>query len=80
MGIPGEKMKHIFEPFFTSKEKGTGLGLAIVYRIIQDHEGAIYLESKEGTGTAFSISLPLHGMNSLAIMIHTAAQPQPILP
>lgn len=68
-GIPAEKLAHIFEPFFTNKDKGTGLGLAIVYRIIKDHEGCIYVESKEGTGTDFSVGLPLHSMNQLAVMI-----------
>lgn len=69
-GIPEGKIAHIFEPFFTNKDKGTGLGLAIVYRIIKDHEGCIYLESKEGTGTDFSIGLPLNGMNPLDITNH----------
>ena len=63
-GIPAEKIAHIFEPFFTNKDKGTGLGLAIVYRIMKDHEGGIYIESKEGAGTDFYISLPLNNMNT----------------
>ncbi len=63
-GIPSEKISYIFEPFFTNKEKGTGLGLAVVYRIIKDHEGGIYVESKEGVGTDFYISLPLNTINA----------------
>lgn len=59
-GIPAEKISHIFEPFFTNKEKGTGLGLAMVYRIVKDHEGAIYIESREGEGTDFFICLPFN--------------------
>ncbi|HLE87103.1 MAG TPA: ATP-binding protein [Candidatus Brocadiaceae bacterium] len=66
-GIPAEKISHIFEPFFTDKDKGTGLGLAIVYRIIKDHEGGIYIESKEAAGTDFYISLPLNRTNTNAI-------------
>ncbi len=62
-GIPAEKISHIFEPFFTNKDKGTGLGLSMVYRIIKDHEGGIYIESREGTGTDFYISLPLNRTN-----------------
>ncbi|MBI2472222.1 MAG: PAS domain S-box protein [Planctomycetes bacterium] len=62
-GIPPEKISHIFEPFFTNKDKGTGLGLSMVYRIIKDHEGGIYIESKEGAGTDFYISLPLNRTN-----------------
>lgn len=69
-GIPKGKIAHIFEPFFTNKDKGTGLGLAIVYRIIKDHEGCIYLESTEGTGTDFYIGLPLNGMNPLDVTSH----------
>lgn len=69
-GISAENISHIFEPFFTNKDKGTGLGLAIVYRIIKDHEGILYVESKEGVGTDFYIGLPLsrtdiHTMNLL---------------
>ena len=63
-GIPAEKISHIFEPFFTNKEKRYGLGLAMVYRIIKDHEGAIYIESREGAGTDFYISLPLNRTNT----------------
>ena len=66
-GISAEKISHIFEPFFTNKDNGTGLGLAMVYRIIKDHEGALYIESREGAGTDFYISLPLNRTNTNAI-------------
>lgn len=62
-GISAEKIPHIFEPFFTDKEKGTGLGLAMVYRIMKDHEGGIYVESEECAGTVFYVSLPLNPIN-----------------
>lgn len=62
-GIPAEKISYIFEPFFTNKDKGTGLGLSMVYRILKDHEGGIYVESTEGSGTDFYISLPLNRTN-----------------
>lgn len=62
-GISDEKISHIFEPFFTSKEKGTGLGLAMVYRIIKDHGGGIFVESREGFGTDFYVSLPVSRIN-----------------
>jgi len=58
-GIPKENLQKIFHPFFTTKEKGTGLGLAIVHNIIESHKGTIEVESKEGKGTAFAISLPI---------------------
>jgi len=57
-GIPREALDKIFEPFYTTKDKGTGLGLAIVYNIIKKHNGDIIVESEEGKGTAFTITLP----------------------
>ncbi|MDA8432342.1 MAG: ATP-binding protein [Nitrospiraceae bacterium] len=60
-GIPNEVLPKIFEPFFTTKrEKGTGLGLSITYKIIQSHKGKIDVESQEGRGTKFTISLPIY--------------------
>ena len=61
-GIPEEKIKYIFEPFFTTKEvgEGTGLGLSVSQGIINDHNGAINVESKAGEGTTFTIVLPLY--------------------
>ena len=61
-GIPQDKIKRIFEPFYTSKEvgKGTGLGLSIVYDIVvKNHHGDIQVESVEGKGTAFTIKIPV---------------------
>jgi signal transduction histidine kinase len=49
----------IFEPFFTTKKKGTGLGLAIARQIVEQHGGAIRVESAPGEGTRFTIELPL---------------------
>ena len=57
-GIPQESIEKIFEPFFTTKDKGTGLGLAIVYNIIKKHNGDITVESEEGKGTTFTMTLP----------------------
>lgn len=56
-----EKIKqHIFEPFYTTKEKGkgTGLGLPVVYGIINSHHGYIRFESERQVGTTFTIYLP----------------------
>jgi signal transduction histidine kinase len=62
-GIPGEKMKHIYEPFFTTKSrgKGTGLGLAIVYAIVKNHGGWLHCSSRVGEGTTFTIYFPALG-------------------
>jgi PAS domain S-box-containing protein len=60
VGIPKEIQKKIFEPFFTTKEigKGTGLGLAMVYGIMQNHHGAVYVESEVGRGATFELYFP----------------------
>ncbi len=59
-GIPAEYINKIFDPFFTTKpsDKGTGLGLSIAYNIINRFRGGIDVESREGVGTSFIISLP----------------------
>jgi two-component system NtrC family sensor kinase len=61
MGISPEDIPHIFEPFFSTKEKanGKGLGLAIVHGIVQNHKGKISVKSIRGKETVFSIFLPL---------------------
>lgn len=59
VGINEKALKHIYEPFFTTKKgmRGTGLGLAISYTIIQEHKGVIDVFSEEGRGTHFQIRL-----------------------
>ncbi|MCH7497032.1 MAG: PAS domain S-box protein [Candidatus Marinimicrobia bacterium] len=61
VGMSGETMERIFDPFFSTKDpgKGTGLGLSIVYKIINDYQGWIDVDSSLGQGTTFTLSLPL---------------------
>lgn len=59
MGMSAESLKKIFEPYFTTKDNGTGLGLTLVFKIIKEHHGEIAVESREGEGSNFEISLPI---------------------
>ncbi len=60
VGIKPEDMKHIFDPFYTTKPvgRGTGLGLSLVYGIIRTHGGYVEVKSDINIGTTFSIYLP----------------------
>ncbi len=58
VGIKGEHLDRIFEPYFTTKQTGSGLGLATVYSIVRKHKGLIQVESELGRGTTFHVRLP----------------------
>jgi PAS domain S-box-containing protein len=57
-GIKDEQIEKIFEPYVTTKAKGTGLGLAIVKKIIEEHGGAIWVDTGRKVGAGFIIQLP----------------------
>jgi nitrogen fixation/metabolism regulation signal transduction histidine kinase len=57
-GIKDEQIEQIFEPYVTTKAKGTGLGLAIVKKIIEEHGGAIWVDTGRKVGAGFIIQLP----------------------
>jgi two-component system NtrC family sensor kinase len=61
IGIAPENMTKIFDPFFTTKDigRGTGLGLAVCYGILSDHGGRLDVRSTVGSGTTFTITLPI---------------------
>lgn len=61
VGMDEDMKKHIFEPFYTTKEvgKGTGMGLASVYGMVKSHNGAVNVSSVYGEGTIFSLYFPL---------------------
>jgi signal transduction histidine kinase len=56
-GISNKDLEHVFDPFYSTKEKGTGLGMSIVYGIIKEHKGEISVESEVNKGTTFRIRL-----------------------
>ncbi len=57
-GISNHQLTHLGEPFYTTKKKGNGLGLMICRRIVQNHQGTLLIDSKEGEGTVVKIKLP----------------------
>ena len=57
-GMDGETLASLFEPYKTSKDSGNGLGLMVSRRIVRAHGGEIDVESKEGVGTRFIVSIP----------------------
>jgi signal transduction histidine kinase len=67
VGIPPERLRLIFEPFYTTKEPdanghgGTGLGLSVCRQIIEQHQGRIRVESLVGKGSTFTVKLPVRG-------------------
>jgi signal transduction histidine kinase len=59
VGIPKEHLDKIFNLYYSTKPDGTGLGLAITHQIISQHQGRIDVESTEGKGSQFILTLPL---------------------
>ena len=60
IGISEKELHHIFEPFYTSKDKGVGLGLTLTFNLIKENNGAIFVESIPNKGTIFKVLLPLY--------------------
>ncbi|KWW17269.1 hypothetical protein AS888_21905 [Peribacillus simplex] len=60
IGIKQDEQNHIFEPFYTNKDKGVGLGLTLSYRLIKENNGDIQVKSHPDCGTTFIILLPLY--------------------
>ncbi|MFT4927048.1 MAG: two-component system NtrC family sensor kinase [Phenylobacterium sp.] len=59
--MSAETQKRLFEPFYTTKDvgEGTGLGLSISFGIVQKHEGELSVTSELGSGTVFTLLLPV---------------------
>jgi signal transduction histidine kinase len=55
VGISHDHLSDLFKPFHTTKQKGTGVGLSVCQRIMEEHEGSIFVESVHGMGTAFHL-------------------------
>ncbi len=78
IGMDEETLKHVFEPFFTTRDEGdgTGLGLSVVYRTIQLHNGWIDIQSEPGKGTVVTIGLPKnHELSQKSIPADSKPEP-----
>jgi two-component system NtrC family sensor kinase len=75
-GIPPEILSQIFEPFFTTKENQhrTGLGLAIAKNIVEQHGGQIAVDSEQGKGTEFTVTLPVDAPAVTAVQPDSAVE------
>ncbi|MFJ7747418.1 PAS domain S-box protein [Peribacillus sp. NPDC097295] len=63
VGIPPDQLRKLGEPFFTTKKSGNGLGLMVSFKIIESHQGRVFVESEVSKGTVFNIVLPLNKLN-----------------
>ena len=57
-GIKEEFLPFVFDPFFTTRSHKVGMGLSLVKRIVQEHQGSIFIESETGQGTTVTMILP----------------------
>jgi signal transduction histidine kinase len=61
VGIASDVLPRLFDPFFSTKEGGSGLGLALTQQIVRDHGGDLSVQSVVGSGTTFTLSVPVSG-------------------
>ena len=78
IGIAENRIGKIFEPYYTTRENGTGLGLTLSYKIVKEHGGDITVRSKQGSGSQFTVTIPVPQKERR--MISTETDQTPINP
>lgn len=75
VGMGAEILKHVFEPFFSTKGagNGSGLGLSVAYGIAKQHKGWIQVESREKAGSTFTLYLPVSKVDEMPVIMESAA-------
>jgi signal transduction histidine kinase len=73
IGIPRERIRDIFNPFYTTRDIGTGLGLAITQKLVEGHKGTIEVSSIVGQGTTFTVYLPVAGRGLTGLLLKGGA-------
>jgi signal transduction histidine kinase len=58
IGMGPATLAKLFQPFYTEREGGSGIGTIIIKRVVEGHGGSIGVESTEGVGTTFTVTLP----------------------
>ena len=79
-GIPNDKLKDIFETFYTTKQQGTGLGLSIVRTIVETYGGKIWAENRSDGGAVFRFTLPLSRVHARRQGVMTPRRRPPLPP
>jgi two-component system sensor histidine kinase PilS (NtrC family) len=74
IGMSTEEKENLFQPFHSGFAGGVGLGLSIVFQIMEDHRGAISVESEKGKGTKISLAFPLQSQYPVLESVELVAQ------
>lgn len=75
-GMDEQTIRHVFDPFFTTRKQGCGLGMAAVLGIVRGHRGAIRIDSRPGQGTTIRVLFPTHEAD---VAIRAEKRPAPTL-
>jgi C4-dicarboxylate-specific signal transduction histidine kinase len=66
-GVPADKLKTIFEPFFSTKQNGIGMGLSIARTIVEAHDGRIWAEIERDGSAVFNVTIPLRSSEAATL-------------